>query len=114
MVIKDIERTDVPFICQTLGCIPVAHIDNLTPEKLSTNAKIAHNFSLPDGAKVFHIDVEQCKTSTILVRGISDLVMDEAERSIHDALCVLRSLIKKRGIVPGGGAVEIEIWRALE
>lgn len=40
--------------------------------------------------------------------------MDEAERSIHDALCVLRSLIKKRGIVPGGGAMEIEIWRALE
>lgn len=114
MVVKDIERTDVPFICQTLGCIPVAHIDNLTPEKLSTNAKIAQNFVLQDGAKVFHIDVEKSTTSTILVRGISDLVMDEAERSIHDALCVLRSLIKKRGIVPGGGAVEIEIWRALE
>ena len=58
--------------------------------------------------------MDQSNTSTILVRGISDLVMDEAERSIHDALCVLRSLVKKRGIVPGGGAVEIEIWRALE
>lgn len=49
-----------------------------------------------------------------MVRGISELVMDEAERSIHDALCVLRCLMKKRGIVPGGGAIEIEIWRALE
>ena len=58
MVLNNIERTDVPFICQTLGCIPVAHIDNLTPEKLSTNAKLAHNFVLADGAKVFHIDVE--------------------------------------------------------
>lgn len=97
-----------------MGCIPVAHIDNLTPEKLSTNAKLAHMAVLSDGAKVFHIDVEQSKTSTILVRGISDLVMDEAVRSIHDALCVLRCLIKKRGILPGGGAIEIEIWRALE
>jgi T-complex protein 1 subunit delta len=41
MVIKDVERTDVPFICQTLGCIPVAHVDNLTADKLSTKATMA-------------------------------------------------------------------------
>lgn len=35
--------------------------------------------------------------------------MDEAERSIHDALCVIRCLIKNKSIVAGGGAVEIEI-----
>lgn len=40
--------------------------------------------------------------------------MDEAERSIHDALCVVRAIVKNRGIVAGGGAIEIEIWRALE
>lgn len=114
MVIKDIERTDVPFICDTLGCIPVAHIDNLTPDKLSTNAKLAETLTLPDGAKVFNIDVNEPKTSTILVRGTSQLVMDEAERSIHDALCVIRCLVKNKGIVPGGGAIEIEIWRELE
>jgi T-complex protein 1 subunit delta len=38
MIVKDIDRTDVPFICKTLGCIPVAHIDNLTADKLSTKA----------------------------------------------------------------------------
>lgn len=37
-VVKNIERSDVPFICKTLDLIPVAHIDNLTPEKLSKNA----------------------------------------------------------------------------
>lgn len=41
MIIKDIERTDVPYICETLGCTPVAHIDNLTADKLSTNATLA-------------------------------------------------------------------------
>ena len=49
-----------------------------------------------------------------MVRGTSDLVMDEAERSLHDALCVIRSLVKNSGIVAGGGAIEIEMWRALE
>lgn len=40
--------------------------------------------------------------------------MDEANRSIHDALCVVRSIVKNRGIVAGGGAIEIEVWRSLE
>lgn len=34
MVVKDIEREDVEFISKTIGAVPVAHIDNLTPEKL--------------------------------------------------------------------------------
>lgn len=61
---------------------------------------------------------------TILCRGSNSLVnnfniikqkykfikvIDEAERSLHDALCVVRSLVKNRGLVPGGGVPEIEI-----
>lgn len=49
------------------------------------------------------------KTQSILVRGSNKLILDEAERSIHDALCVIRSLVKKKGVITGGGSVEIEI-----
>jgi T-complex protein 1 subunit delta len=114
MVIRDVERTDVPFICKTLGCVPVAHIDNLTADKLSKNAVSAEFTTLKDNSKMFHIDVDKSKTATILVRGTNKLIMDEAKRSIHDALCVVRSIVKNRGIVAGGGAIEIEVWRALE
>jgi hypothetical protein len=34
MVVRDIEREDIEFISKTLGCLPVAHIDHLRPEKL--------------------------------------------------------------------------------
>jgi T-complex protein 1 subunit delta len=112
-VIKNIERTEVPFICKTIGCIPVAHIDSLTADKLGT-AEYADDVTLSDGSKVYKIEVPKCKTATILIRGTSNLIMDEADRSIHDALCVIRSIVKNRGIVAGGGAIEIEIWRALE
>lgn len=54
------------------------------------------------------------KTLSILVRGSNMLVLHEAERSLHDALCVVRSLVKNRSIIPGGGAPEIEISQALE
>jgi T-complex protein 1 subunit delta len=44
-----------------------------------------------------------------LVRGSNKLIVDEAERSLHDALCVVRAIIKSKGLVVGGGAPEIEI-----
>jgi len=40
-------------------------------------------------------------------------VIDEADRSLHDALCVVRSLVKHKGIIPGGGAPEIHIAQRL-
>jgi T-complex protein 1 subunit delta len=36
MVIQDIERDDIEFISKTLGCLPIAHVDNMRPEKLGS------------------------------------------------------------------------------
>jgi T-complex protein 1 subunit epsilon len=44
---------------------------------------------------------------TILVRGSNKMVVDEAKRSLHDAMCVVRNLIKDNRIVYGGGSAEI-------
>ena len=52
-------------------------------------------------------------TVSIIVRGANALILDEAERSLHDALCVIRCLVKKRALIAGGGAPEIAIAAAL-
>ena len=52
--------------------------------------------------------VNMGQTITILMRGSNKLVIDEADRSIHDALCVVRSLVKKRYLISGGGSPEAE------
>lgn len=44
---------------------------------------------------------------TILVRGSNKMVVDEAKRSLHDAMCVVRNLIKDNRVVYGGGSAEI-------
>ena len=44
----------------------------------------------------------------MLMRGSNKLVLDEADRSVHDALCVIRSIVKKRYMIAGGGAPEAE------
>ena len=110
MVIKDIEREDVEFICKTLNCKPIAHIDSFTPEKLGTAAK-CEELTLSEGSKIVEITgvPNEAKTVSILCRGSNQLVLDETERSLHDALCVVRSIIKKKAMVPGGSAPETEI-----
>ncbi|WP_411025040.1 TCP-1/cpn60 chaperonin family protein, partial [Salmonella sp. s54836] len=107
MVIRDVEREDVEFICKSLGCRPVASLDHFLPECLSNAERVEE---IPVGSsKVIKVtgNTGIQHTVSILVRGSNKLILDESERSIHDALCVIRCLVKKRALVPGGGAPEI-------
>lgn len=51
---------------------------------------------------------------TVVLRGASNHIIDEAERSLHDALCVLISTIKNRRVVYGGGNAEMTMAREVE
>merc|ERR1712187_343236 len=53
------------------------------------------------------------KCVSVLVRASNQLLLDETERSIHDALCVVRSLVKKKALIPGGGCPEMEVSQKL-
>ena len=110
MVVTDIERNDVDFIARTLKLQPVAHVDSFTPEKLAS-ATMAEEVTIAGStSRVVKITgiVNMGPTITILMRGSNRVILDEADRSVHDALCVVRSLVKKRFMIAGGGAPEAE------
>ena len=115
MVIKDIDRDQIEFISKTIQAIPVAHVDHFTAEKLG-NAGLVEEVAYGGDKKIVKITgcPNQNKTVSILLRGSNQLVLDEAERSLHDALCVVRALVKKRYLVPGGAAVEMEVAQKLQ
>lgn len=110
MCVTNIERDDVEFIAKTTGARPVAHIDHLTPDKLGS-ADLAEEVAIDGGKRIVKITgvPKPCSTVSLLVRGSNKLVLDEAERSLHDALCVVRAIVKKRALIVGGGAPETEI-----
>jgi len=109
LVVKDIERDEIEFVCKTLGCQPIASIESFAPQKLGT-AALVEGISTPDGKIVKITGVPNPgRTVSILCYGSNKLILDEAERSLHDALCVIRSLVKKRSLIAGGGAPEIEL-----
>lgn len=110
MAVSDIERDEIEFISKSLGCIPVAGIESLTPDKLA-KVDVVEEISLGNEKliKMTGIAKPVKETISILVRGSNQLVIDEAERSLHDALCVVRSIVHEQYLIPGGGAPETEV-----
>lgn len=97
LVIKDIERDDVPFITKTIGCVPVSHVDHLTAEKLG-KAGLVEEATLSDDTKVLKISgvKTDAKTVTILVRGSNNLVIKHISLQIPNVFC--RSLMKLKDL----------------
>mmetsp|Transcript_9915 Transcript_9915/g.30512 ORF Transcript_9915/g.30512 Transcript_9915/m.30512 type:complete len:536 (+) Transcript_9915:42-1649(+) len=113
MVVTDVERADIEFVTKCTGCTPIASIEALSPEKLGT-AGLVEEVSTGSGRLVKITGVrENTKTVSVLVRGSNKATVDEVDRSLHDALCVIRSLVKEKFMLPGGGAPEAEISLAL-
>jgi T-complex protein 1 subunit delta len=113
MVIKDIERDEVEFLCKSTGCKPIADIDSFTEDKMGSADLVEETSSL--GSRITritgikHTNPTAAKTVSIVARGANQLILDEAERSLHDAMCVIRCLVKKRALLPGGGAPEMAV-----
>jgi len=108
-VVRDIEREDIEFVSKTLNCRPIASLDHFLAEHLAT-ADLAEEVQTGDSKFVRITGIQnQGKTVTVLLRGSNKLVLEEADRSLHDALCVIRCLVKKRALIAGGGAPETEI-----
>jgi T-complex protein 1 subunit delta len=111
LVVTDIERQDVSFICKTLGCAPIAHPEQICPEKLGNAENVVDVFMEGGSNKVVKFTgvANSGKTCTVLLRGSNNLVLSEAARSLHDAQCVVRSLVEQRALTAGGGAPEMQV-----
>jgi len=109
MVVRDVERDEVEFISKTLGCLPIAHVDHVKPEKLGSAALVEEvECGKSRIVKVTGI-ANMGRTATVLLRGSNQMVLEEADRSLHDALCVIRCLVNKRFLIAGGSAPESEL-----
>jgi T-complex protein 1 subunit delta len=113
LVIKDIEREEIEFICKSTGCKPIADIQSFVEDKLGS-AEVVEEVQI-EGTKVVKVlgVKNPGKTVSILLRGSNKVVLEEAGRSLHDALCVIRCLVKQKALIAGGGAPEMECAQKL-
>ncbi|XP_063403784.1 T-complex protein 1 subunit beta-like [Mytilus trossulus] len=108
------------------GVMSIEHADFEGVERLAlvTGGEICSTFDAPDLIKLGHCDlieeimigedklikfsgVKLGEACTIILRGATKQILDEADRSIHDALCVLTQTVKETKTVFGGGSSEM-------
>jgi T-complex protein 1 subunit epsilon len=100
--------TEIEQIALATGGRIIPRFSEIKAEKLG-RARIVKEISFGTENEKMTV-IEDCqvnKAVTILVRGGSHSIVDEAKRSLHDALCVVRNMIRDPRIVFGGGAAEI-------
>jgi len=117
MVVRDVERDDIEFISKVLGVEAAASLDTFTADKLATAGLVAEEHLGSEMGSIIRftalVSKGQGHCVSVLVRASNQMLLDETERSIHDALCVVRSLVKKRFMIAGGAAPEMEVSQKL-
>jgi thermosome len=112
LVVRRIKKSDMEKLAKATGGKIITNMDDMSPEDLGY-ASLVEERKIGDDKMTF---VEGCKhprAVTILIRGGTERIVDEAERSVHDALCVVRDIVEEPKILAGGGAPELEISRML-
>ncbi|ORY06836.1 T-complex protein 1 subunit beta [Basidiobolus meristosporus CBS 931.73] len=115
------------------GIAAIEHADFEGVERLAlvTGGEIASTFDNPELVKLGHCDlieeimigedkmvkfsgVAAGEACTVVIRGATHQILDEAERSLHDALCVLSQTVKEPRTVLGGGCSEMLMSKAVD
>ena len=106
---------DIELIAMATGARIIPRFEEITPEKLGQAGRIKElQFGTGDEKMLVIEECSNSKAVTILVRGGSKMIVEEAKRSIHDALCVVSTLIRCNRIVYGGGSAEIACSLAVQ
>ena len=113
IAVKSVSSSDMEKLSKATGAQIVASVKELAPDNLG-KAKRVEEVKIGDDKLLYIRDCKNPKAVTIVIRGASDHVLDEAERSLHDGLCVVRNVIEDGKIVAGGGAPEAELSKGLK
>ena len=105
LAVRRVKESDMTKLAKATGGRISTNLEDISASDLG-NAEIAHQKKVESDKWVF---IEGCKNPrsvTILIRGGSQRVVDEADRSIHDSLMVVKDVVEKPSIVAGGGSPE--------
>jgi len=113
LTVRRIKKSDMEKLAKATGGKIVTNLEAITTADLGY-ANLVEERKVGDDKMTF---IEGCKhprAVTILIRGGTERIIAEAERSIHDALCVVRDIVEEPKVVAGGGSPELEMSSQLK
>jgi thermosome len=112
LAVRRVKESDMEKLAKATGGKILTQLEDLKASDLG-RANLVEERKVSDDKMTFVEGCKNPKAVSILVRGGTERVVDEAERAIHDALCVVRDVVVEPQILPGGGAAEAEVARML-
>lgn len=119
MAVRRCKQVDLKRIAKATGATLTMNMSNLDGEETFEVSQLgqAEQVSLDrvcDDELIIIKGPKAHSASSIILRGANDYMCDEMERSIHDAMCVVKRVLESKSVVPGGGAVEAALSIYLE
>ena len=105
LAVRRVKESDMIKLGKATGGRVTTNIDDLTSNDLGSS-DLVHQKKVESDKWVFIEGCRNPQSVTLLIRGGSQRVIDEVDRSIHDSLMVVKDVIEKPAIVAGGGAPE--------
>ncbi len=113
LAVRRVTKSDLEKISKATGANIVSNLDSFTEKDLGFAGRVEEKF-VGDENMIFVEDCKNPKSVTLLLRGSTEHVLEEVKRAVDDALGDLASALKNNFVVPGAGAVEIELSRKLK
>ncbi|MCS7124051.1 MAG: TCP-1/cpn60 chaperonin family protein [Candidatus Bathyarchaeota archaeon] len=113
LAVRRVKKSDMEKLAKATGGKIITNLDDMTPADLGY-ASLVEERKIGDDKMTFVEGCKNPKSVTILIRGATERIVDEAERSLHDAICVVRDIVEEPKVLAGGGAPELEVARVLK
>ncbi len=106
--VRRVKKSDMEKLSKATGGKIITNLDDLSPEELG-HAAVVEERKIGEDNMTFVMGCENPKSVSILIRGGTEHVVDEIERSLKDALYVVARAVEDGKIVTGGGSSAVEI-----
>ncbi|MDI6708072.1 MAG: thermosome subunit beta [Candidatus Thermoplasmatota archaeon] len=112
LAVKQVKESDIKKLAKATGAKLVGRINELTKEDLG-EAELVYEQKIGEDKLTFVTGCKNAKSVSVLIRGGTEHVVEEAERAVHDALSVVACALEDGRIVTGAGATAAELALAL-
>uniref|UniRef100_A0A672N6L5 T-complex protein 1 subunit alpha n=1 Tax=Sinocyclocheilus grahami TaxID=75366 RepID=A0A672N6L5_SINGR len=119
LAVRRVLKRDLKRIAKATGATVCSSLSNLEGEETFEAAMLGQAEEVVqdrvcDDELILIKNTKARTSASIVLRGANDFMCDEMERSLHDALCVVKRVLESKSVVPGGGAVEAALSIYLE
>ncbi|XP_007461836.1 PREDICTED: T-complex protein 1 subunit alpha-like, partial [Lipotes vexillifer] len=119
MAVRRVLKRDLKRVAKASGATILSTLANLEGEEtfeasMLGQAEEVVQERICDDELILIKNTKARTSASVILRGANDFMCDEMERSLHDALCVVKRVLESKSVVPGGGAVEAALSIYLE